>query len=94
MDVIIEEKIKNKYELELGDIIMHHNGFYLVLTIDGQFVAKNLNGNTGLFGLFSSLKRFNEKFNELQKSTFSNAVVFKASEYSLKLVKKDTPILF
>jgi hypothetical protein len=82
---------KKSERLELGDVIVHPYGTYLVCVFHTgerkQYVAKNFKGEGGLFGTAESLTELNEKYEA--RGISREATVYKASEYKLQLVKKD-----
>jgi hypothetical protein len=82
-------KVNN--QLKLGDVIVHPYGTYLVCVMnssDGKYyVAKNFEGEGGLFGVYESLEELNRQY--VGRNVDSEATIYKASEYTLQLVKKD-----
>lgn len=73
--------------LELGDIIEWQGRGYLVIKdSDMRYLAKSLDGDTGLFGIWASLEALNKGF--VNRSMHLEATVYKSSEYDLQIVKK------
>lgn len=84
---VLAETIEQKEELELGDVIQHGSHFYLVAKLDDTYFAKNFNGNTGLFGKHDSMTELNEEFLSRRSNLLKEAVIYKATDYTLQLVK-------
>lgn len=91
MKLVIEKEVKKPVTLECGDVIETEGDSYLVVefvTTYGEgkkYIAKSFDGKQGLFGVFNSLDSLNEGFTRRGLNTRST--VYKASEYSMKLVK-------
>jgi hypothetical protein len=83
-----ECELSDKPMLELGDVIEWHvDGlFYLVIELQGKYVAKCFDGRTGLFGIYNSLQELNEAF--IERGTYKNCTVYKPSEYYLAIKKR------
>jgi hypothetical protein len=80
------ELTEKKPSLQVGDVIEHNEyGFFLVIELDNEYVARSFNGSTGLFGRYSSLRELNEAF--YSRDTHKKSTVYKASEFTLQLVK-------
>lgn len=94
MDVIIEKQNDELVRLGLGDLIECDGEFYLVIRTRDGFIAKCLDGTTGLFGSYKTLDEFNRTFNNRRIAQLRNAVAYKANEFSLKLVRKEPTHVF
>lgn len=92
MDVIKSISKRKDTLLGIGDLIEWHpedtdfGGFYLVINQDNLYVAKNLNGYSGLFGVFESLEELNKGFYERELD--KECTIYKADDYALQVVER------
>jgi hypothetical protein len=91
MKLVIEKEVQQPITLECGDVIETDGDSYLVVEFivayggDKKYIAKSFDGKQGLFGIFNSLASLNEGF--IKRGLPLRSTVYKANEYSLKLVK-------
>lgn len=83
----------NKYDLQLGDIIVIDFDFigkqsYLITGTDEFFMAVNLNGESSLNGKHESLEMLIELIYKIHDS--SDVEILPSKDYILKLERRDT----
>jgi hypothetical protein len=95
---VLKMEVKREFErnekpmLELGDVIEWYSSlwddcsYYLVMELQGKYVAKSFDGKGGLFGIYDSLQELNEAF--IERGTYRNCTVYKPSEFYLAIKRK------
>ena len=89
MKVIIDENInKDKYILQLGDLVEGEDDEFYVVTyqfddnrMKHRYILWSLDGDSGYNGYYDTLE-------DLTDSLTDDERIFKQSEYELRLVKK------
>lgn len=82
----------DKPKLELGDVIEWYSylwddySYYLVMELEGKYVAKSFDGKGNLLGIYDSLQELNEAF--IECGTYKNCTVYKPSKYYLAIKRK------
>ena len=90
MKVILDENVKeNKYILQLGDLVEGKNGILYIVTEQWdnrnskpRYILLSLDGDSGYEGYYDTLE-------DLTYSLVEDERIFKASEYELRLVRKN-----
>ena len=90
MKVILDENIKkDKYILQLGDLVEGVNDILYIVTEQWdnrdskhRYILWSLDGDSGYDGYYDTLE-------DLTYSLVEDERIFKASEYELRLVKKE-----
>ena len=93
MKVILDENIKeDKYILQLGDLVEGVNDMLYIVTEQWdnrnskhRYILWSLDGDSGYDGYYDTLE-------DLTYSLVEDERIFKATEYELRLVKKEDKI--
>lgn len=94
MKIVIEENIReDKYILQVGDIVeCQEDDFYVVThqldenKMRYNYILWSLNGDQGYDGYYNTLE-------ELTNSLVDDERIFKASEYELRLIRKERSVI-
>ena len=93
MKVIIDENInKDKYILQLGDLVEGEDDEFYVVTyqfddnrMKHRYILWSLDGDSGYNGYYDTLENLTDSLTDDER-------MFKATEYELRLVKKEDKI--
>lgn len=95
MKVILDENVKeNKYILQLGDLVegIYNDKIYVVTyrwdnrDSKNRYILWSLDGDSGYNGYYDTLE-------DLTYSLTEDERIFKASEYELRLVRKERSVV-